>query len=58
MLKVLDKLGYPKLRTLNGAIDTMREIMLNIINDRRADLANGKTKDDLLGVLLEVGRHA
>ncbi|GMH33024.1 hypothetical protein BSKO_00858 [Bryopsis sp. KO-2023] len=53
VLKVLNKLGYPKLRKLDGAVATMRDIMLNVINERRNDLRLGKTKDDLLGVLLE-----
>lgn len=53
VLKVLNRLGYPKLKKLDGAVETMREIMLNVINERRNDLKMGKTKDDLLGVLLE-----
>lgn len=52
----LDRLGLPHLKQLHAAVGVMRAAMLDVIAQRRADLAAGRPgRDDLLQALLTVG---
>jgi len=54
MLRFMERLGDPTLKTLIHAVNTMRGSMLGVIHRRREELARGvDTPQDLLGVLLE-----
>lgn len=53
VLKFLDRLGLPHLKQLHAAVGVMRAAMLDVIAQRRADLAAGRPgRDDLLQALL------
>lgn len=53
VLWVMHALGMPHLRNLDEAVNIMRAAMLDVIQERRAALAEGKpVSQDLLGILL------
>ena len=55
ILKLMDRLGMPQLRTLEQSVGVIRETMLGIVSERRAALAEDPDHhctNDLLGQLL------
>eukprot|EP00210_Caulerpa_lentillifera_P007260 g6946.t1 len=55
VLKVLDRVNFPRLKELKQAVATQRKIMLEVITQRRSDLSKGhQERNDLLGSLLKV----
>lgn len=54
MLKFMERLGDPRLKTLTKAVNTMRDSMLEVIQGRREKMARGEdVPHDVLGMLLK-----